>query len=300
MNYKETVVWRGLRFLYNAAITFKVNLMRWLLVRAIHVYPQHAHLFSYMKRLPSSDQRIPKTDNPLDDFDIIEDPLSSEIKYGDKVNVVMRGCSFDNKKLKELNETTFLVNWPEKVEHPNVVYATADQGDLWAMIQKGMTPLFFVNSMYYEDGNKKYGVFLKPETKKYIQEGIVNRVFLNHKSNCPDIPISSGLAVVMALTKYCKEMHIYGFDQYQEKDLSEMSYWEALASLSKVIGGGPVHSAKGYKLPAINDITERAIYSWHYAGRFHQIPWIKNDGYLASLYKHKALTNRLEKIFYNN
>jgi hypothetical protein len=298
MWFKETFIGKRLRFIKKIMVVSPVYVKKWALISSLHFNPKSSHGFSHMKRLPLPSQRLFKTSNPLDDFNITEDPLSEEISEKETFNIVMRGCSFDQKRLNQLKEKTFLVNWPDRVEQSNVVYATADQNDLMAMLNKGMTPLFFVHTVYYEKGEIRNNR-LKPGIEEHIRSGTIKRIFLNHKGNAPNSPISSGLSVMVALTKYTQQMDIYGFDQYQTKDLGDMSHVVALFSLSKFSYGGPLLALFPSSLPPVNDIPERAIYCWHYAHRFNEISWIRNHGYLANVSKHKQLVKNLNQIFYN-
>ena len=205
MLFKETFIGKMLRFLKKTIILSPVYAKKWALISSLHFKPQSSYRFSHTKRLPLPSQRLLKTNNPLDDFNITEDPLSEEISEKETVNIVMRGCSFDQKRLNHLKEKTFLVNWPDKVEQSNVVYATADQNDLLAMLNKGMTPLFFVHGVYYENEEIRNGGLITG-IEEHIRSGTIKRVFLNHKGNVPHPPLSSGLAVMVALTKYA---HLY-------------------------------------------------------------------------------------------
>ena len=92
-------------------------------------------------------------------------------------------------------------------------------------------------------------------------------------------------------------MNIYGFDQYLTKDLGGMSHWKALFALQSFFSGGP-RVGSGIALPSVNDIPERAIYSWHYAHRFQEISGIHIEGFVANISKHKKIVNHLDKIFY--
>ena len=297
MQYKETRVWKGLRFAILTIVNSYFYGKKWMLISSLHFSPKNTYFFSHLKRLPFPHQLIEKTDNPLDDFTFKEDIESSNLVSSEHINVVMRGTSFDQNKLEMLEGLTFLVNWPEKVENSNVIYATADQNDLKAMIEKRMAPLFFVHGTYYENG-KCYGDSLKPGIKDHILNGTVKRVFFNHKAEGFAPPISSGLAAIVALTKYTKQMNIYGFDQYLTKDLGGMSHWKALFALQSFSFGGPQLAFLPSSLPPVNDIPERAIYSWHYTHRFQEISWIHIEGFLANISKHKKIVNHLDKIFY--
>ena len=291
MWYKKTILWEGLRFAKRSAFYSLAYGKKLMMFLSIRYSPKHAYLFSYMKRLPFPRQRVQKTENPLDDFIITEDPRSSKMVFEEKVNIVMRGSSFKQKELKKLTGKTFLVNWPEKIDNLNAVYATGDQGDLLAMIGKGMTPLLLVHGMNSE--GKVYPLI--PEVEKYIIDGTVKMVNVYHSASAG---MSSGLGVIVVLTKFVHQMDIYGFDQYQEKDLGAMSYWEAMFALQQFSYGGPQAALLPSILPPVNDIPERAICSWHYVHRFNAIPWIRNHGFLANISKHKGLTYSLDQVFY--
>ena len=294
---KEIPLGQALRSLKTGLLSLLWNFKRSCLIFSVHFCPRYAYIFSQLRRLPWPKERICKTNLFLDDFEIWEDPLSVQVEFHNTVNVVMRGKSFDQARLRELEGTIFLVNWPQKLNRENVVYATADQGDLLAMIRNHMTPLLFVQGIYYQDG-KKFNDKLREGIQEHIASGLVKRIFLNHKANAPHPPISSGLAVIVALIKYSRQIDIYGFDQYQTKEIGQMTYGESLRALSNFTFGGPQTARLPQSYPVLNDVPERAIYSWHYSHRFQEILGIKNYGFLSSVGKHKSLIEKFDKIFY--
>jgi len=77
--FKETFIGKKLRFFKKTIILSPAYAKKWALISSLHFNPQSSYRFSHLKRLPFPSQRLFKTKNPLDDFNITEDPLSEII-----------------------------------------------------------------------------------------------------------------------------------------------------------------------------------------------------------------------------
>jgi hypothetical protein len=289
--YKQTLLWKvlrsGKRFYFHSII----NVQQIIFIFLIQFFPRYAYFLSRMNRLIPPHQRLNKTDNFMDDFTVSNDPLSESLVSEEKINIVMRGISFDPKKLNDLKGTTYLINFSEKVEKKDVIYATGDKNVFKRFIEKEMTPILLLDVMD-ESGAAPPDI---RGIEKYIVKRRVKRILIRYSSSVAISGMGSGLGLILALTKYAQHMTLYGFDHYQTKDLSEMSYWEALFSLGNFFYDGILSDIHPGTAP---DVIERAIYTYHYANRFNEVSWISNQGFLKNVSEHKVLLKKLEKIIY--
>jgi hypothetical protein len=289
--YKQNRLWKGLGFVKRFFFRSIFKVQEIMLILSIQSFPIYSYLFSPLKRLTLPHERLKKTDNFMDDFSVVNDPISGTVELEERINIVMRGVSFDSKKLNELKGKTYLINFTERVEKTDVVYATADKNVFSKFIQKGMTPILLLDLM--DENGKAYTD--RRGIEKYILNGTVKRLLFRYSSSSALMGMGSGLILILALTKYTKHMTLYGFDHYQTKDLGEMSHLEALFSLNNFFYNGILSDIHPGTAP---DVIEKALHTYHFANRFNEVPWIVNHGFLKNINKHKALVNKLDKIIY--
>ena len=273
-NFKKK--WIGVVILFITRRAIRV----WAMLLSLVTYPPATQRFS-RGRLPKTSCRIIKTPNPCDDFDLIPERCTSS-PQSDVTTVVMRGGSFDIGELNRLKPPIYLVNWPEIVERNDVFYATADGLTLRNYAERGASPICYVDvSGTGEDGTPQDDP-LPEELERLITTPPNFRLSLQYKLQLRTRPkLGSGLACVMALSKFARRLEVYGWDFYFTSPLSEMRSWRALQSISS-----------GYFY------TESSFFNLLYAHRLALQSNAKLHGILGDLGGHKRLAKGLEEVFY--
>ena len=254
----------------------------------LHFRPESAYRLSAKMFLPLRCGKTVRTSNPLDDFEVFYND-SRLMPFMDHANVVMRGASFDREMLSELTGPTFLVNWPEKVDRDNIIYATGDASILDMYKEREMLPIFFITGFWTDfDGTAIW----PPKTDlvmSMLSDPRISHVTVAHKSVGRPTPMGSGLFCVVGLSRFSKQMEVYGWDFYLKFEPSQRSYWRALMGMYTLRADYPKHHN-----------LELAVYNWHYAYRFSQMPNFKIHSYLGHLDKHQRLVKRLGKVMYKS
>ena len=253
---------------------------------AFHLAPKSANRFSILKNIPSKAHRIPKTANCLDEFVFLPD-LSTDMPELDSINIVMKGASFDRSRIRQLKGPTFLINWWEREEGENIIYTTGGWDNIHQYTEKGLFPVWSVDQVWFEPDGTIRNFPQGPEIDHVFQDPRNRRIVFYHRVNHPGPSTGSGLASVVGLCKLAKAVNIYGWDHYLKLDPGNTNYWKALLGMLAFDG-----------TRAQPDVVEMAIYGWHYAHRFGQLPFINNHGYLGQLGRHPKLVNKLEQVFY--
>ena len=255
---------------------------------AFHLTPKYAYKFSVLKNIPSKAHRIPKTNNPLDEFEILPD-LSTDLPKLDSINIVMKGPSFDRKRLSELKGPTFLINWWEKEEGDNIIYATGGWDNIPQYTEKGLFPVWSMDQVWFDKDGTIRNYPQSPEIDQVFQDHRNKRIAFYHRLNHPNPSTGSGLASAVALCKLAKEVNIYGWDHYLMNDIADNGYWHMLLGMLAFYG-----------TRAQPDVVEMAMYGWHYAYRIGQLPHVTNHGYLGSFSKNHKIIAKLDKVFYDS
>ena len=228
--------------------------------------------------LPERKNRIIKKNNPFDEFVLIK-KYSDELPAMDEINVVMGGVSFDRKQLKNIKGPKYLVNWTEKVDLPDVTYATGDQNYLRSFFEKNLFPVLFVFVELEEIARKRP---LSPLTESFLRDGRCKQIWCAS----PARSIGSGVDTVVALGKFAKKINIYGWDQYMRKGPTDNSF-QSLHSILNI-----------HVTPHYCDQIVGHLRSFNCAIRFNGLNNVKNYGFTSKIQEFSGLANRLEKVFY--
>ena len=238
----------------------------WLELFLLFVRPSMAHRIA-RKPLPAPRHRLTRTDNPFDDFDLLPEHSSGALQI-DTATIVMRGGSFDEAQLQELNPPIYLVNWAALVHREGVIYATGDESYVERYAQKGMSPIFYFEGWWTDLvgldrsaqplGDLDYAVEISPG----------QRIAIRYGAPMPKMPpLGSGLACIIALGKIAKHLEIYGWDFYLPAPPREMGSLELLRKLH-------------------NPHVESDIYNFHYAHRLSTLPSVTLHGVMGNLGHH--------------
>ena len=254
----------------------------------LQFHPQSSHRFSSLKLLPEKNRRLEKTPNPFDDFAIDWDRTST-IPSIDHATVIQKGISFDKSMVEQLPGPIYAVNWPEKVDRQDVVYVTADYGVVKRFVRDEMFPILFMETNWFDAQDNYVVRDTGTEFEKYPDDPRIKRVSFYHKAGArrPGPP-TSGLACVVALSLFSKTIEVYGWDFFLTFPPARAGYWKSLFG-----------SFVNFPMELQTQFIENAIYNWHYAYRFSELPNFVNHGYLSGLEKHPGINRRLDKIFYN-
>jgi hypothetical protein len=252
----------------------------------LHFFPQHLFLFAGAKLFPDRNDRLTKTENPRDDFEV-NWKRSSELPALDRVTVIQKGVSFDRARIDDLPGPIYAVNWPDKLERDDVVYATGDQGNLDRFINSEMFPIMFMEVNRYD----RLGNYHPSE--ELLEDPRIQRIALYFKCefNIPDtgMPATSGLACIVALSFLAQDIEVYGWDFYLDFAPAQSGYWKAFFK-----------NFCNFHMELQSAFLEMAAYNWHYAYRYSQLPNFRNHGYLSGLERHPGINKRLDRVFYKS
>ena len=262
---------------------------------AFHIAPGMTYKFSLYPGIPTKAERIPKSPNVIDEFEILPE-LSDDMPVMDTINIVLKGASFDRKQLSELRGPTFMVNWWEKVEGDNIIYATGGVANIPQYTAKGLYPLFCADQVWFNaDGSMEayHETWPEPVPEEtpdldvLFQDPRNTRLVCSHRLNSATPSTGSGLISIVALCKHAKEVNIYGWDHYINFEPAKSNYWKLLLGLLAFDG-----------TKAQPDVVEMALYGWNYCNRISQLPFVNVHSYLGQLCHHPKMVRKLEKIFY--
>ena len=258
------------------------------MIAMVHVYPPWAWVFMADGRMPDLNHRCVPEENPLDEFTVVEE-LSSRLEPVGRVNVLMRGPSFDRLTLNKIPPgPKYLINWPEKVEGSDVYYATADQNDLMGFRRRGLSPVFYVQVATEMPDGKMHITPLRPEIKEILEQPGNKHIAVHLKSNMSMPALGSGLACIAALGATAESMHIYGWDHYLSVPPKTLNYFQSLKSLFQPLE---------FSNPCAT--ISCAIFNFHYAMRLTKVKHVWNYGLTGQLAQCQALASKLNRIFYN-
>jgi hypothetical protein len=120
-----------------AALPMEINRIRLLLT--LWFSPDKLYLHNQML-FPAPNGRMKRTQNPLDDFEFIQE-LSDKIETVPVAHIVFKGKSFDQSQIDKLDGNIYLVNWFEKLDHPNAIYVTGDWKQLNYFVEHDLFPI---------------------------------------------------------------------------------------------------------------------------------------------------------------
>ena len=262
-------------------------------VFSLYVYPPLVNSFvSFIKLifrhelgLLGLNNRLKKTNNPIDDFDIKKNDLKKE----DEINIILRGSSL-KKYFNEIdfNFKTFYVNFYgdkfvdcEKITiQDNIVYTTGDNAAYKKITSEGLFPVY-----------------------NFSQNS-------THKSKVKSFSLGSGLVVITALSGTAKKINVYGWDCYFKENLSDMSYFKclrAIASPAERGKGGTLLKGDGTSLiPIKNNCYSKVIpfvfqkiVNIHYASRFIATGRFNIRSNLSGVSSQNKILESIDILFYD-
>ena len=264
------------------------------MLTVLHISPRSVHKFSNDGRLPRNHERVPFTENPLDDFIICQDQETAFLDI-ERAHIIIRGSSFDESLIEHLEGVVFLLNWHKKITRRNNYYYTSgDQNDVCMFVKKGLFPILYVQNIILD----KNGREIKPKIRQAVKE-IFNdpknrhiKIKTRHNNSMPDF--GSSVVVIAPLARISGALEIHGWDHYLTTNPTLKGYWGRLADL---LFKGPRYK----ELPYSTII--RAIYNFHYGWRFSMLPNVINHGYTANFLSPNTavgqrLYSKLNKVFY--
>ena len=250
----------------------------------------------------SAKQRIDKTDNVYDDFNI---KYLSDIMF-DEINILVNGKSLKrNIKKINFNIPTFQINFFELLnDYYSPIFITAD-GFYFEKSKKFNYPFFYISPGINKNSNIipkiikdydnikfekficKYDNSIKNNLRKIFDNK--NKLYFHHKSDCDNLQIGSALTCILFLSMYAKKTNIFGWDQYLEKSLIKNHFFQYKALFG---------SANNYRFDIFSCFAT-AIFNFYYSSRLGKHNIIINS-FISSIHKNKSILKRIEKIIYNN
>jgi len=255
--------------------TGRVWTLSWLLL----MYPPAVRRLS-PHRFPSLGNRLTKTPNPFDDFDLVVS-RSSEMRLAETATLVMRGKSFDVVRLKALRRPLYLVNWPNHVDGDEVCYATADRRWLVRYLENGMSPILYVEN-WWMDLDGRVHVVEFPELDQALADPRNRRIAIRYRSKVAKSPsLGSGLSCVVALSKIARRLDVWGWDDYWSGPPSRMTLWQLTSDLTRT-----------------HPWIDQSLYNLHYAHRLSAVSAVRLEGALGDLGRRRGLADGLDQVFY--
>ena len=278
-----------------------------LLPFVLHFFPRHVYHFTQKKlRLPSSKERIKKTENPLDDWVILDD---GEIEI-DSVDIIMQASSFNlsnfrsSRNVYVVNGCAFkdpkaqlkngLLNYGSgenvlvRFDFPVIYASSAEIGIRNAM--EDNQPILYINRLI-SDANGNY-INHNPKNFEIISKYCSKRndshiITMYYKGKCSTFSSGSGLNTVIALAKLAKQANVHSWDFYLEDSPKNLTYWQALRKLhDKVL------------LVSTSHLINLSSVHWLYASRLKLLPHINIQGHLNDVDHHSKIIKKIEKLFY--
>ena len=244
-------------------------------------------------RLPNKNNRILRSNNPLDDFSLHSGQEKTLHKIP-QAHIFFRGSSYNSSLLETVEGSVFLINWSEKIKRSDVYYATGDQGDALKFAQKKMFPILYARYEQLDSNGQPIQIPLDPALENLFKDdkNILIRVGFKHNNAMPDA--GSSLGIISAIAHFANKLDIYGWDHYLSASPNNLGYVRRLLKL--------LFNSPNYKLFPYSNII-RSIYNFHYGYRFHGHPDIINHGYTScsssiETRAGKLIATRFDKIFY--
>jgi hypothetical protein len=161
---------------------------------------------------------------------------------------VARGSSFDQSLIKELDETVFLINWPQKIEGENIYYATADQGDVLSFKAKGLFPILYVRLSQTNSSDDIEEIVWRPGVKELFDNPSNKHIKIRTRNNNAMPDLGSGICIISAIRNYADKLELHGWDHYLTSGPGDKGY---VGRLLDLLFGSP-----SYKLLPISLISK--------------------------------------------
>jgi hypothetical protein len=262
-----------------AALPMEINRIRLLLT--LWFSPDKLYLHNQML-FPAPNGRMKRTQNPLDDFEFIQE-LSDKIETVPVAHIVFKGKSFDQSQIDKLDGNIYLVNWFEKLDHPNAIYVTGDWKQLNYFVEHDLFPILFCTTLPE----------LVPVTQEVIKDPRVKIIRFRWKcgANFP----GSGLHAIISISTIARKLCIHGWDNYMPHKLDKFPSF--LAMFGMMYFSSPAPNGGFRSQP---NTVEVAFGEWLYAARLYSQENFELHGNLIGAHLHPKIMNRIEKIYYQN
>ncbi len=285
--------------------TFDVAMMMFLL----HVWPEQVYRFSTRKLLPKKSERFNAKERSVIPFDLIESKTNN-MKRMKKINIIMRGKSFNISDLDNLEGPTFLVNFDNFVENydnninltkinEGVTYMSGKIGSLYRLTKLDHLVCHVEVSRVAEngktfppDGYSDISWYEKlPDNPNFSRISIAEKICRPYKLPLPSSwrPAGAGLNSLCALLYFADKINIYGWDYYLESSPEDMTYWQLFFNLNK------------FSLDVFRSKLhfECGLINFYFAYHLSRLSRIKNYGFLGKLNSHEKLIRKIERVLYN-
>jgi hypothetical protein len=192
-------------------------------------------VFSFSQKndipLPIGDERIKETPSVFDDFLV----QISGIKKIDEINIVMHGKSLEKyEKSIDYSLPTFYVNFyghhRSKIQqnNSNIINITGDSRVYKIMKGETNKPIIFISMDKSKSSIQPY----KGSSKIYSKDALI--CFVSPLITLEGMQFGSGLGTIVALKKISNKINIYGWDNYLDKDIRELSLIQYISYLHSI------------------------------------------------------------------
>ncbi len=234
------------------------------------------------KQLPIGNERITESPNVFDDFLV----KISGIKQIDEINIVMKGKSLDKyKRAIDYSLPTFYVNFygnkqSERVQNSsNIISITADLRVYDILKNETNGPIIFISDNESQSRIQPH----KGSSKIYSDDSLM--VFVSPNIRLDNMQFGSGLLVIAALNNIANKINIYGWDNYLERDIREMSIIQYISYLMSVPKSPYYRRLKLMVEKVINLVYAYRIASYNNINIYSYLSGIKDRKELYLKYK---------------
>lgn len=303
-----------------------------MMIIMLHIKPERVFKFSTKRRLLPKGSKYSKSDKKFSLPDKVINQESVDIPQMDEISIIMRGSSFDLRKLKDINHPIFFVNYN----------FTEEQTKSFRCIN--YVSIKTINHLVYKYNLDATYVFSVLKYSRPCVELRKKTLFLHGHyldNNYKYIPINTDKDTLWYLSLHdqrCKTIPVYravypqpnpvigypiaNWNKAKSRNFSYLPIGSGLVAISALyhftkkinIYGWDFHlnsspSHMGYWELLFNsynynadkrsfDHFESAIINYYYGYYISKLPNIKVHGYLGQLNNHVKLIDRIERVLF--
>tara|TARA_A100001011_G_C14310403_1_gene845275 strand:- start:468 stop:1349 length:882 start_codon:yes stop_codon:yes gene_type:complete len=269
---------------YILRVAMPQELKRLRMLAMLVINPEKCHKLISTFAFPTPSQRLVKTSDAMDDFQIIK-KISDKPEKEEISHIIMKGKSFDRQKLAGLSGKIYLVNWQneDKINLPNIVYTTGDQMEMLRYIKNEMFPILLCSPTDFKGAAPKW----REEVKNEVKSDKIKKIYFSWR--CGAIITGSGLHAIVGVQSFSKIVHIHGWDTYIFHPIDKFPGFLVLFCLLYFSGN---RFGQG--------IIETNSLNWMYAARLMKNPRFRINGIVTGISKQTSIMRKIERIYYNS
>lgn len=266
------------------------------------LWPEQVYRFSTRKLLPKKGERNRKYSKevflPLE----VDVSKSNGVEMMKEVNIVMRGGSFDPKKIKDIPEPIFLSGITTPIQrsrfrsliikyNKQVTYTTAYSICARKLIEDGLSCIW-MDIKEKDDKWEAINLGTIEDMEYSSSRGgcipAVKTLYPVLPSSDAWTPMGLGLVTVAALFPFAEKINIYGWDFHLNSSPAVMGYWKLFFSTCN------------YKCDKRSrSHFETMLINLYYGYHLSKLPNVTIHSWLGQLQRHKRLISRIERVLFD-